>query len=100
MTEIIRELSAIFFSRQSNRQSLITVTAVESRERGGKAIILITVLPEDQEESALAFARRRLTDLRQYILENSRLGRVPFLKVMIDSGEKNRQKIDEIERKL
>lgn len=98
--EIIRELAATFFSRESNRQSLITITDVEVGGRGSTATILMTVLPENQEEAAVNFAHRQLTDFRKYVMDNSRIARVPFFEVRIDKGEKNRQKLDEIYVKM
>lgn len=92
--EILRELAAEYFSRESNRQSLITVTGVEVTGKGSKATILLSVLPVSAEEAALDFAHRQLTDLREYVEEHSRISRVPFLAVAIDKGEKNRQMID------
>ncbi|MEK7609732.1 MAG: hypothetical protein AAB470_01265 [Patescibacteria group bacterium] len=100
LKEIIRELAAEFFSRESNRQSLITITGVEIFSGGGKARILMTVLPVEKEAVALEFAHRQLTDFRQYVMEKSRIGRIPFFEVAIDLGEKNRIKIDEIEKSL
>lgn len=97
LKEMIRELAAQFFSRTSNRLSMITVTDVEILSHGGKARILMTVLPESMEESAIEFAHRQLSDFREYVKENSRIGRIPFFEVKIDTGEKNRQRIDEIE---
>jgi len=94
--EILRELAAAYFSRESNRQSLITITNVEVMSRGGRATIMITVLPESMEATALEFARRQLAPLREYIQANSRIARVPFFDVKIDVGEKNRQRIDTI----
>ena len=98
--EILRELAAEFFSRESNRQSLITITDIELRSRNQTARILMTVLPEDKEAVALEFAHRQLSNFREYVKERSRIGRIPFFEVAIDIGEKNRQKIDEIEKKL
>lgn len=100
LKELIRELAAEYFSRESNRQSLITITDVEIFSRGGKARILMTVLPETAEAGALEFAHRQLTDFRQYVMDKSRIGRIPFFEVAIDIGEKNRQKIDELSKKL
>lgn len=96
LKEMLRELAAEFFSRTSNRLSMITITDVEILSRGGKAVILMTVLPESMEESALEFAHRQLSDLREYVKEKSRIGRIPFFEVRIDTGEKNRQRIDKI----
>lgn len=97
---MLRELAAEFFSRTSNRLSMITVTNVDLLSRGGKAIILMTVLPESMEESALEFAHRQLSNFRDYVKEKSRIGRIPFFEVRIDTGEKNRQRIDEIEKSI
>ncbi|MFA6553885.1 MAG: hypothetical protein WCS89_00035 [Candidatus Paceibacterota bacterium] len=98
--EMLRELAADFFSRESNRLSLITVTNVQLMSRGGRAVILMTVLPESMETEAVEFAHRRLSDFRDYVKEKSRIARIPFFEVKIDSGEKNRQKIDEIEKSI
>lgn len=100
LKEILRELSAEFFSRTSNRQSMITVTDVEIQSRGAKAVILVTVLPETMEEKAVEFAHRQLSDLREYVKEHSRIARIPYFEVKIDIGEKNRQRIDEIEKSI
>ena len=100
LKEILRELAAQFFSRTSNRQSLITVTDVEILSKGGRANILITVLPEEMEEKAAEFANRQLTDFRNFVQENSRIARIPYFEVKIDIGEKNRQTIDQIEKTL
>jgi ribosome-binding factor A len=100
LKEMLRELAAEYFSRTSNRLSMITITNVEILSRGGKAIILMTVLPESMEESALEFAKRQLSNFRDYVKEKSRIGRIPFFEVKIDTGEKNRLRIDEIEKSI
>lgn len=100
MKEIIRQLAAEFYSRESTGRSLITVTGAEILGRGKRAVILITVLPEDEERPALEFAQRRLHDLREYVHEHSRIARLPFFEVRIDKGEKNRQRIDEIGKNM
>ena len=100
MKEVIRELAAEFFSRESNRTSLITITDVVLKSRSSKSIILFTVLPENQETAALDFMHRQLGNFREYVGEHARLMRVPFFEVAVDKGEKNRQRLDEIDRNL
>lgn len=100
LKELIRELAAEYFSRESNRQSLITITDVELFSRSGKARILMTVLPESAESAAIEFAHRQLSDFRQYVMDKSRIGRIPFFEVAIDVGEKNRQRMDELSKTL
>ncbi len=96
LQELIRELAAEFFSRESNRQSLITVTGVEIHARGAVAKILLSVMPESEEEKALGFAHRQLTDFKRHVMEKSRIQHIPFFEVALDKGEKNRQRLDEI----
>lgn len=96
LKEIIRILAAEYFSRESNRQSLITITGIDLRNRASKAIILITVLPENKEQSALEFAKRQLSEFREYVKDKSRIQRIPFFEIRIDSGEKNRQRLDRL----
>ncbi len=98
--EIIRELAAEFFSRESNRKSLITITDVALGARGSHATILFTVLPEHAEAAALDFMHRQLTDFKHFVMENSRIQHIPFFEVAVDKGEKNRQRLDEIVKKL
>ena len=98
--DAIKMLAADFFSKESNRKSLITITDVEIKSRGERAVILFTVLPQDQETAALDFMKRQLSDFRGYVMENSRMMRVPYFGVRIDSGEKNRQHIDEISNEV
>jgi len=96
LQELIRVLAAEYFSRESNRVSLITVTGVEIAAHGARAVILVTVLPESAEAQAIEFIHRQLGEFREYVMEHSRMMRVPFFEVRIDKGEKNRQRLDEI----
>lgn len=98
--ELIRELAAEFFSRESNRQSMITVTSVEMYSRGSRAKILVTVLPVDQEEKAVSFMHRQLGDFREFVMQKARMMRVPFFDVALDRGEKNRQRLDELAKDI
>ncbi len=100
LKENIRELAADFISKNSNRQSLITVTDVEISNRGNQAVIKISVLPESEEKKAFEFVSRQMHDFKIYVQDKSRIGRIPFFSVQIDKGEKNRQKIDEITSKI
>lgn len=94
--DIISHLAADFLSRESNRTSLITVTNVDLARDMSKAIILVSVFPEDKAKGALDFMKRQRNDLRDYVKQNSRLKRVPNFDFEIDMGEKNRQHIDDM----
>ena len=49
----IKELAARFFSLESNRTSLITVTSVSLSDNGKEATVFFTVFPEDKEDAVL-----------------------------------------------
>ena len=96
MKDIIRILAAKFLQIESNRTSLITVTDVLLSDDGKSAKILFSVFPEDKEKGVLDFVKRKRSDFRNYVTNNSRLMRIPFFDFILDIGEKNRQKIDRI----
>lgn len=94
----IKELSAEFLSRIDSHTSLITVTSANASPDLRRATIFITVLPDSKEEAALAFVRRQLGDLREYVKKHLPIKNIPFISAELDLGEKNRQKIDELLR--
>lgn len=93
---IIKQLASEFLSRESNRQSLVTVTDVIFGYKSKSAKILISVLPDHKATAALDFAKRKRAELREYIKEKSRLSIIPFLSIELDIGEKNRQNVDRL----
>lgn len=92
--EQIREIAARFIERESNKTALITVTRVEVLDRGRSAMIYVSVLPEDGEESAINFLKRKRADLRDIVKKQLNIRTIPFLDLSIDKGEKARNLID------
>jgi ribosome-binding factor A len=92
--EQVREISARFIERESNKTALITVTRVEVYERGRSATVYFSVLPVTSEEAALNFLKRKRAELREVIKKQMNVRTIPFIDVAIDSGEKARQTID------
>ena len=80
MQERVREAAAEFLVRESNGQSLITVTAARVDERGQHATIFITVLPDSQEEKALEFANRNKQEFGMFLLKRVRGMRIQDLR--------------------
>ena len=94
--EILRDLGARFLLLNSNGSSLITVTNVELTNRAKNATVFCTVFRTEFEKTALEFAKRKRSEFKEFVMEHSKLGRVPQLDFDIDTGEKNRQKIDDL----
>ncbi len=98
IADLVKELGAQFIERENNRTSLITVTSCNTSPDLKKATLFITVLPENKEHDALEFAKRKRGELREFLKKNMQTKNVPFVDIMIDLGEKNRQRIDELLR--
>lgn len=96
ITESLREAAAEFLLREATPQSLITVTGVALSPDSRNARILITVLPESQESAALSFANRHRRELAAFFKQRVRGATPPFIEFLIDKGEKNRQRLDEL----
>jgi len=96
VANLIKELSASFLGRESNKTSLVSVTDANVSPDLKKATIFITVLPESKEHDALSFAKRKRPELRTFLKQNMSIKNIPFIDIMIDKGEKNRQRIDEL----
>jgi ribosome-binding factor A len=92
--EELARLAARYFAEESSKKSLITITRSVMSDDLGHATIFFTVLPTDQETEALAFAKRREIDFKNYAKTKGRIGRVPYIVFAIDAGERNREKID------
>ena len=94
IAEQIAHLAAEFIGHESNRQSLITVTRADVSPDLANAKVYFTVLPDDHEEAALDFLKRKSSDFRTYVKKNTKLRRIPFFSFEIDRGEKHRQHLD------
>lgn len=96
MQERLREVAAEFLARESNRQSLVTVTAADIDEGGRRGRIYITVLPNDYEEQVLEFANRNRHEFGKFFESRVRGMRIPHIEFVLDRGEKMRQRLDEL----
>ena len=94
--EQVREIAARFIERETNKTALITINRVELFERGRKAMLYISVLPEDGEDSAINFLKRKRAEIRDEVKKGLNIRTIPFLDVSIDVGEKARRHIDEL----
>ncbi len=88
--------AADFVAQESNRTSLVTVTNIDVRNREQNVYIMVSVLPESQGQAAVDFLNRRRKDMRHFLKKKVSLRVLPKFWFMIDEGEKNRQRIDQL----
>jgi ribosome-binding factor A len=93
---VLQELAGEFVNRESSRESLITITRVDVSRDIRRSAIYFTVLPEDQEERASVFLKRKQGEFREFVKKKSDLRRVPYFEFKLDLGEKSRQRLDEL----
>ena len=94
IAEQLAQLAALFVSRESNRQSLITITRADVSPDLSKATVYFTVLPNEKEQEALDFLKRKRVEFRTHVKQQTQLRRLPYFDFVIDEGEKNRQHLD------
>jgi len=92
------QLAGEFIAREAGRSTLITPTRAEFGNSPKYATIYISVYPREQEEHALSFLHRNGRGFRTYLKEHGRFSVLPFVKFVIDFGEHNRQRLDELSK--
>lgn len=97
---ILMEQVANFVRDEANTDPLITVTRIDASPDMKRAIVMITAFPTERENAAVIFMKRKGTELRHYIMKNSRIHRIPHFEFMLDYGERNRQHIDGVAKKI
>lgn len=96
VSEMIAHTAAEFIERESNRQSLITITRADISPDFKQATVFFTVFPEEEEAHALEFMKRNRPNFRDYFKKRARMKTLPRFDFEIDSGEKHRLHIETI----
>jgi len=92
----MRKAFSEFIERESNRESLVTVTRCDTSPDLSNVIVYVSVLPTEAEDKVIAFLNRRKVDARTHMKKRVVSRRIPRVEFMIDFGEKNRQHIDQL----
>lgn len=94
---LLRKLSSEFILKEIKlKNTLITVTHTEISEDIKSLKIFITVYPEKNEISALKELNNNLSEWQKFLAKKFKAKFLPRSEFLIDEGEKNRQKVEEI----
>jgi|GEM_PF-395776 len=77
----------------ANQQSLISVTRIDVSPNFSGARVHLSIIPEDQKDTALAFIRRHAHDIRKVVKKRIATRTIPFFTFYYDGGDMRRQKI-------
>lgn len=94
--EALHHAAAEFLNREAGHQSLITVTRAELSDDRKRGIIYLSVLPDSAEQAAVDFANRNRTEFGHFFEKHVRGMQMPRVEFVIDLGEKNRRRLDEL----
>jgi ribosome-binding factor A len=94
----MRKAFGEFIERESNKQSLVTVTRCDVSPDLSNVIVYVSVFPTDAEQQVINFLNRRKWDARAYMKKRVVIRVIPVVEFMVDYGEKNRQHIDQLLR--
>ncbi len=98
--EEVRKVVATYIEKESNKDALISVTRVTLSDKMNAGIVYVTVLPESKEEAVRFFLTRNGAHIKQYMRKKVPHLKSPFLEFVIDTGEKNRLRLDELSKEL
>ncbi len=84
-----------WITRNSNRNSLITLTRTERSVDGKKLHIFYTVIPENQERPAHEFLTRHVDDIRDHVKKKMK-NQPPWFRFQLDTGERNRERVSDL----
>ncbi|MEK7509273.1 MAG: ribosome-binding factor A [Patescibacteria group bacterium] len=79
--------------------SLVTVTHAEIEPDLKNVVIFVSILPKSHEDEMLKELKRLRTDFHDYLKAHTVLRNVPTVDFVLDIGEENRRRIDELTRK-
>ena len=96
VNEELKKIAQDFFQRHTSGQSMITVTSADVSKDMRQCKIGITVMPIEKEKAVFDFAQRLRADMRTDIKHRLPIKTIPFVEIVIDEGEKIRQKLDSI----
>lgn len=94
LSSTIKKLAGEFLNLVSDRESMITPIRADISKDLKNATVYVTVFPNEKEEKAVEFLKRRRTDFRDFFKNHIKLKTLPFFDFKIDTGEKHRQKIE------
>mgnify|MGYP001558779519 CR=1 FL=1 len=92
LTKIIAE----FLRNEFGASPLISVIHVLIAHGLREARVRIAVFPEKEEKRVLSLLRKKRAELNRYLALHTKMKYLPSVTFEIDSGEKNRKRIEEL----
>ena len=97
-----KEISAIIFRviPQFEKKELLNITKVEISKDLKYANVFLSVHPEKYEKDAIQELKKNLPEIRTLLAKRLKIFKMPKINFKVDEGEKNLEKIIQIEKML
>lgn len=101
LASLLMRLAAEYLLRRGvSAGAYANITRIDLSPDFKKALIFVTIEPEEQSEEALRALRKLLPSLRREVAKKLFIKFIPLLEFQIDTGEKKRARIEELIEKL
>lgn len=87
VTEVIAHEAATFIAREAGSNPLITVVRAMPMQHGDRYVVFVSIFPEEQTRTALAFLERRREAFSSHLKTHARLGPLPRIDFQVDNGD-------------
>ncbi len=99
MKSLLRKLISEFLLRVDFEKKIISVTEVQISENLRFAKIFLSVYPENGALKILESVKSKTGEIKKYLASKIKIKFMPEVEFIIDAGEKNRQRIEELLKK-
>lgn len=97
INSLIQKLAGEFILKEIKlKNTLITITRAEISSDIKSLKIFITVYPESGEKTALKELTKNQSEWQKFLASKFKARSLPRSEFLIDEGEKNRQKVEEL----
>ena len=96
INSLLQEIASSFIKSRIESSSLITVMRTQISLDLKSAKIFISIMPENKEKEVIDILKKKNNDFKNYCKSQLKIKFLPSFNFEIDTGEKNRARIDEL----
>lgn len=96
INSLLQEIASSFIESRIESSSLITVMRAQISSDLKSAKIFVSVMPDNKEKEVISMIKKKNNDFKNYCKSRLKIKFLPSFNFEIDTGEKNRARIDEL----
>lgn len=96
INSLLQEIASSFIKSRIESSAFITVMRAQISPNLKSAKIFISVMPENKEKEVINMIKKKNNNFKNYCKSRLKIKFLPSFNFEIDTGEKNRARIDEL----